>query len=510
MKDELLEARLGMIWPYPKNVNLQGRFPCPTRLSVTQRDLPDWFLEDLGFLIDGGGDSLSLLIDSDVSSLPAEGYSIRIDHDAIRIEAADQRGKCYALQTFAQIAILCRGLTDWPKLTIADAPTFRRRAFMVDLGRSIWSPEMLRRTIRILRRLKLNTLHIHLIDDELCGLKFDSLPFGHDNPYALSKSELVEIVRYAEAQGLDVMIEIETWGHVGSLVHHLPELKGGEGVWGGSSFLIGERAFSVVGQMIQEIAEVVPNNGLLHLGLDEAKWFLSEEMPQTYQPIDMIARYEAMARSILREAGKDNVEIIAYADHHGRKLSTDSRIILQPWNYWIKDKADIEQKLAAYAKLPAGQTWFPMAGQSMAQHRGAYAATRFWCVGCAQLNNVEGIDLAFWGRNDLADRFITLFAGSQYIWNPHPASPLAGIEDTEHFDALVQPIMQFHQTAFADLNPETWRKNSLEFVYRGFYMTGKRNGQPVAPTALTAGTNMNQAFYLEIATAKLADKIEAT
>jgi hypothetical protein len=499
MSDELLAKRLELLWPYPKSLDLQGSFPRPAWLAITQDDLPDWFVEDVDFLRDGYGAPLSFSIESDVTTLPAEGYRLRIDHGGVCIEAADERGRLYALQTFAQIAIMCRNLAEWPRLTISDAPTFRRRAFMVDLGRSIWSPEMLRRTIRMLRRLKLNMLHLHLIDDELCGLKFDTLPFGHDNPHALSKRELAEIGRYARAHGVEVMIEIETWGHVGALVHHMPELKGGDGVWGGASFLIGEQTFSIVGQMLREIAEVIPEDGLLHLGLDEAKWFLSEEMPPTFTPLDMIARYEEMARSILHAAGKDGVEIIAYADHHGRTLSPDSRIILQPWNYWIKDKTDIEQKLAAYATLPAGRTWFPMAGQSMAQHRGAYAATRFWCQGCASLDNVEGIDLAFWGRNDLADRFITLFAGAQYVWNPHPASTLGRIEDSEHYDALVQPIMQFHQNAFADLSPEAWKEEALEYVYRGFYRTGKRNGQPVAPTALTADTDPNQAFYSEIA-----------
>ena len=80
---------------------------------------------------------------------------------------------------------------------------------MVDMGRSAFSLSMLKRIVRILMRLKMNQLHLHLYDDELCGLKFDNLPFGEENPFAITINELAELVEYASQYHIEIVPELK-------------------------------------------------------------------------------------------------------------------------------------------------------------------------------------------------------------------------------------------------------------------------------------------------------------
>jgi len=51
-----------------------------------------------------------------------------------------------------------------PVLHIEDEPRFAIRSFMADMGRAPYSVPLLQRLIRIMAQLKLNTLHLHLLD----------------------------------------------------------------------------------------------------------------------------------------------------------------------------------------------------------------------------------------------------------------------------------------------------------------------------------------------------------
>ena len=98
-------------------------------------------------------------------------------------------------------------------------------------------------------QLKLNTLHLHLYDDQLCNFRFANLPIGHENPFSLNAQDLKEIVQYARVYHISVMPELESWGHVASIVYHYPELCGGEGMYAGASFAIGEKTYTLLERM---------------------------------------------------------------------------------------------------------------------------------------------------------------------------------------------------------------------------------------------------------------------
>ena len=94
--------------------------------------------------------------------------------------AAHAAGLSYAIRTLEQLFVYFPA--NMPEIDINDYPAFNKRCFMVDMGRSVWRLPLLKRMIRILHRLKMNQLHLHLYDDELCSIKINELPFGSENP----------------------------------------------------------------------------------------------------------------------------------------------------------------------------------------------------------------------------------------------------------------------------------------------------------------------------------------
>ena len=488
------------LWPYPQQITSADKFPRPESVRV-QGDFCRQYLDDITLIgkvrlgVEQNCYPLELMLDT-AASIPGS-YTLNMSATGARIAGADRAGIMYGLQTWLQILGLHRGDDHWPALTVHDWPAYRKRCFMIDMGRSVFPISMIKRIIRILARLKMNQLHLHLSDDELCGLRFEGLPFGSENPYSISLSDLAELVSYAAEYEIEVVPEIESWGHVGSLVYHRPELRGGAGMYDGVSFLICQQAFDLVKELVRQVAEVMPKQATIHFGMDEAKWFTAPSLGNDFKPENLVRNYFDMLQSIAAMTGKD-LTMRLWADHGGRPVPPDiqSKVIIEPWNYWIKNRDMIDKAIEHYSGS-GKMRWMMGAGQSMAQYRGAFHATRYWCRRALNSPNVEGVNITFWGENDLADKLITLFAGAYYAWNPTAPTGFCDNQDYEHYDSLVFPIMRRWQNMFVEARTDKMQDDQGPFVYGGYYLYGRQHGQPVAPTVLLAGTSLGHDFINE-------------
>ncbi len=484
---------LEWLWPYPQRLEITGpEFPLPHALRLEGK--PPAFREpgDLracaGFALGPDPRAYPLELRRDNPKIPAEGYTLTLRPAGAVLEASGEAGLAYGFDTFLQLAARLRPRGRWPELNIRDAPAFARRAAMLDLGRALFPPALIRRAIRIFARLRFNELHLRLYDDELCGLRFPGLPFGTRNPGALSMAEFEEIVRFAAARGLEVVPELESWGHAGAIVYHRPDLRGGPGMYAGASFLICEETIRLLRDLCAPIVEVLPRRATLHLGFDEAKWFPGPGLPPHFTPADLLARYDAMVAGLAAASGRD-LRLRIYADHAGRPLpaGAESRITLQPWQYWNAQREDIDRKIAAYAAA-ADRSWMMAVGQSMAQYRGAYHASRYFCRRAAGIPNLEGLTICLWGWNDLSRFLISYFAGAYFAWNPDSPAPWTDLEDYEAFDRLVFPVLHAWQSIFREAFPDAIDRDRGPLTYNGYYLWGDRHLEPVAPTVPAAGT----------------------
>jgi len=436
-----------------------------------------------------------------------EGYRLTLDGAGARLAAGDQAGLFYGTQTLLQLLVLGEAKALRP-VQIADWPEFPTRSFMVDLGRSVFTVAMLRRLVRILARLKMNTLHLHLADDELCGLRFRKLPLGRENPGAITLAELAALVRYARGFHVGILPEFECWGHAGAALYHFPELYGAPGMWGGMSFGIGEPTFALFEKVFDELLPVLERDCAVHVGLDEARWvllpsaekkgsgtfcaehpkgrsgkrFLTPFSPAQYTPTTLVGRLHGLLQRAGRRHGR-RVTMHLWADHGGRPLPAglEQQVVIQPWNYDRRHEPAIRRKMRRYAG--AGKPPMMMgAGMSSLAFGGSFAATRQWCRLGAGKPNVRGVTICHWCDNDLAERLLGLYAGADYAWSP--ATPKDRPDDPydEKLRGEIGALMRKWQAAFRDADDEAIRRDRGPQVASGYYLWGKRAGRPVAPT----------------------------
>ncbi|WP_230481339.1 family 20 glycosylhydrolase [Sphingomonas sp. Leaf21] len=106
--------------------------------------------------------------------IAAEGYRLTVAGDGVSVDAGDAAGASYALRSLAQ-QIAAEGTSLRP-LTVEDAPRYGFRGLHIDLARNFHSKAEILKLVEQMAAYKLNTLHLHLGDDEGWRLQIASLP----------------------------------------------------------------------------------------------------------------------------------------------------------------------------------------------------------------------------------------------------------------------------------------------------------------------------------------------
>ncbi len=172
-----------------------------------------------------------------------EAYTLKVDDVAVTIVGGDAAGASWGLQTMAgllpgDVAINKR----LPQVTIAyDPPRYAYRGVQLDLSRNFHGRGEVVKVLDQMASYKLNTLHMHLGDDEGWRLEIPGLPeltsLGakrcHDledkvclmaqlgsGPSTntagtgyLTRADFVQIVRAAQARNIEVIPEFDMPGH---------------------------------------------------------------------------------------------------------------------------------------------------------------------------------------------------------------------------------------------------------------------------------------------------------
>ena len=113
-----------------------------------------------------------------------EGYSIDVQKNRIEIKASKPAGFFYATQTIRQLLPVeiesqqKQQNIDWlvPVVSINDNPAFKWRGFMLDVVRHFFPKEDVLRMIDNLALHKINTLHLHLVDDQGWRIEIKKYP----------------------------------------------------------------------------------------------------------------------------------------------------------------------------------------------------------------------------------------------------------------------------------------------------------------------------------------------
>lgn len=163
-----------------------------------------------------------------------ESYKLEVTADGeVRLTAVSSIGILHGLETFTQLFFQHSTGTFWytpfAPLTIEDAPKFPHRGVMLDTARHWFPVADIKRTIDAMAWNKLNRLHIHVTDSQSWPLEIPSMPElaqkGAYSPAQIyTKSDLDELQRYGMYRGVEVYLEIDMPGHIGSVAESHPEL----------------------------------------------------------------------------------------------------------------------------------------------------------------------------------------------------------------------------------------------------------------------------------------------
>lgn len=171
--------------------------------------------------------------------LTEEAYTLKIESGRIVLEANDAQGVSNALATLYQLILTAKD-NKLPIVSIQDKPRFGYRGLMLDCSRHFWTVDELKETLSQMAFFKLNKLQMHLTDNNAWRLAMDKYPdlttkgtcypdFPELSGKYYSKEDLKELVKYAQALGIEIIPEVDLPGHATALLAAMPQLscKGG-------------------------------------------------------------------------------------------------------------------------------------------------------------------------------------------------------------------------------------------------------------------------------------------
>ncbi|KAA5548837.1 family 20 glycosylhydrolase [Adhaeribacter rhizoryzae] len=180
-------------------------------------------------------------------NIPSEGYELKVNPNGIEIIASAPAGAFYGIQSLKTLlpasafagrvnAVTVSGLE------VKDAPRFGYRGFQMDMARNFQPKAEVLKVLDVMALYKMNVFHFHFSEDEGWRLEIPSLPelttvgatrlhdpesktgllpsygSGPDNTTAAgtgfySRTDFIEILKYARDRHIRVIPEIESPGH---------------------------------------------------------------------------------------------------------------------------------------------------------------------------------------------------------------------------------------------------------------------------------------------------------
>ncbi len=262
---------------------------------------------------------INLFINPALQELGTEGYRLEVTKEKVTIEAPDITGVRYGIQTFRQllpVTILGKSFVNdlplrIPCVEIEDCPRFEWRGFMLDVSRTFYSIEVLKKYIDVMALYKLNVFHLHLTDDQGWRVEIKKYPkltsvgsqFAekyHEPPCRsgfYTQQELKHLVAYAKERNITIVPEIDMPGHFWAALVAYPEyslsgnpqpaeimpffdqIKIFSGMVTDTLDPTREEVYQFVDDLFTEIIEIFPSQ-YIHIGGDEVRFEVWKNNPR--------------------------------------------------------------------------------------------------------------------------------------------------------------------------------------------------------------------------------------
>ena len=255
VSNKLLDkSQLDLIVPTPNKIDLfEGQMDLKTKYSINIDESLNLNFDFAKSLMSGVAKIVSNNEEADIKisfieNLTKESYELNIDNNSISIFASDRAGALYGLQSLKQIFLVSKlEKTSIRNLKITDSPKFSYRGMLLDISRNFYGPKKIKQILDYLSFFKINHLDFRLTDDEgwrleIPGLEeltevgskrgytkdesdnlipiYGSGPDSNSSPGSgyLSKSEFMDILKYANERNITIIPQISYPSHIRSAI----------------------------------------------------------------------------------------------------------------------------------------------------------------------------------------------------------------------------------------------------------------------------------------------------
>lgn len=360
-----------IIIPTPQSVTMaEGCYTISPKTTIFSSNvelqpLIDYCVAEIGLTKSLKHGDIELIIDG---YLEAEEYRLIVSEEGVAIRGGDYGGLFNGVMTLLQLLpanVYNGGITGSAEVVcceISDSPRYEHRGFMLDVCRTWMDKEAVMDFIDLLAYHKINSLRLHLTDDEAWRLEIKSHPElakvggfrGGDSPIwprygkwnekwggYYTQEDMREIIAYAAVRNIEIIPEIDLPGHSLCMATMHPEIlcdytrtnSASYGYDTRSTFCASrEENYELLADILGEVCELFPAEHI-HIGGDEvdmSQWKRCPSCQALMRDNNMINTAELqqyfMSRltDILAQHGKKPAVWNEAID--GGKLSTDTRV----------------------------------------------------------------------------------------------------------------------------------------------------------------------------------------
>ena len=360
-----------IIIPTPQSVTIaEGCYTISPKTTIFSSNielqpLVDYCVAEIGLTKSSKDSDIELIIDD---YLEAEEYRLIVSEEGITIRGGDYGGLFNGVMTLLQLLpanVYNGGLIGSAEVVcceISDSPRYEHRGFMLDVCRTWMDKEAVMNFIDLLAYHKINSLRLHLTDDEAWRLEIKSHPElaevggfrGGDSPIwprygkwnekwggYYTQEDMREIIAYAAVRNIEIIPEIDLPGHSLCIATMHPEIlcdytrtnSASYGYDTRSAFCASrEENYELLADILGEVCGLFPTEHI-HIGGDEVDMSQWKRCPRCQalmrdnnmtNTAELQQYFMSQLTDILAQHGKKPAVWNEAID--GGKLSTDTRV----------------------------------------------------------------------------------------------------------------------------------------------------------------------------------------
>ena len=276
-----------------------------------------------------------------------ESYKINVTSGNIRITAPSSAGLYYAVQTIRQMIEGDGDKAILPEVEIEDWPSMVYRGFMMDMSHAgLPKIEEIEQQIDFLSRWKANQYYFY----SEASIELDGYPLLMADA-RFTKEQVKEVIEYGKARHIDVIPNMELYGHTHDLfrLEHYSDLSV---IPHGGEFIPEDpRVKPILNDWITQISQLFPSP-FFHIGFDET-WLLEQGAKKLNKlPEDLYLEMLKQTTDIVEKQGKIP---LVWADMLQKYPSIiakiSKKIIAIPWHYFPLNENRYDQLLNPFSNV---------------------------------------------------------------------------------------------------------------------------------------------------------------